>query len=278
MMKRKDWRDYAPGDLVREIEEAAGIKAVHQRPKAGWHMATFVPGSLAVTFTNLTTRFQVFTRPSFLRANPLIGDFLKTHAKHGVVSGYKVDGDGVLTQWFEVMPRFASDFIESVTGSASVAFQGAVGAAGLPEVPDAFLEGLSDDVWDVFAVESHPALADPDPVSVVRHLDGHTEVIFANSGIWVATEYPTADTPLVRMLRGMETHRSLEDRGPNGWVSGFWGNPGERGGVMYSKWDISLATLKGLLCGVKVKRKRKQKDPEFCPSLPKPTHYCYTVH
>ncbi|MGL4507370.1 MAG: hypothetical protein ACRCUF_16745, partial [Aeromonas sobria] len=90
MSKRKDWKDHAPGDLVRRLEEVMGVEAIEVEGESRYR-AAFIPGQLEIEFTNQTTRFTIIVDKASLRAHQPLLAFLSAHALHGVVSGSKVD-------------------------------------------------------------------------------------------------------------------------------------------------------------------------------------------
>lgn len=267
-MKRKDWKDHAPGDLVRLLERVMGVEAIEVDGSSRYR-AALIPGQLEVEFTNQTTRFTVIVDKASLRAHWALLDFLSAHSIHGVVSGYIVDPVHGLMQWFDIMPRYAADFVRAVRSAivCTVAEQKAPEYA--PVVPDGFIEALDASVWTVAYLDSHPALVNPGIALALTHIDGHTEVIFTSDGVWVGCWWPFEKNALVKMCQGMGKSRAMVDSGPKGWHHGHWDSHGAKKGVMYTKWEISMKVLASQLKSLKPKRRQY---------LPKPTHYSNTIH
>ncbi|QIZ02642.1 hypothetical protein AhyVDH1_037 [Aeromonas phage AhyVDH1] len=275
MQKRKDWRDHAPGDLVRKIEQALAAEAVITS-EGGIHYATFGESPLSVAFTNSSTRFRVLTNPVFLSGCPVISKFLSAHSLHGIVTGFKQGSEGVCIQWFDIMPRFASDFAAIVAQAAQDCVAGAGAGIPTPDIPEGLLGALSSPEWSVVKEDGHPALATPGPVVVLVNRTTTHRVIISNDGIWVSCVWPWDKTGLTKMVKAMPYNRYMVNHGENGWATSHPDNwEGRHGGLLFSKWTISLKTLWGLMESLKGRAKRSAPKG---PALPAPTHYSHTLH
>ncbi|AWH15341.1 hypothetical protein [Aeromonas phage 14AhydR10PP] len=276
-MKRRDARDNAPGDLVRKIKALTGIEAAIMEPRTGKGVRVgFGSMPIEVEFTSPSSRFRVITSPAALRYFPALRHFIGDHAIGGVVTGYMVIGDD-LVQWFDVMPRYAASFVAVFAVCASSVDVDPYPAQHIDRVPDGFYEALVASQWQEVDVTNHPALLNPAQVSVLRHVDGAFEVIFAEDGVWLCVSWPFDNSSLSKMVRAMPKTRCLVDKGPQGWHSGHWDDYGASKGAVYVKWEGSLVTLQSQLKAIKHKRKPNVSS-EFDPALPRPTHYSMTVH
>ncbi|APU01182.1 hypothetical protein [Aeromonas phage 32] len=252
--------------MMAESRSGKGVRAI------------FFGGNLEVEYTTASSRFRVITCPSARAGAPELQRFLEAHAIGGVVTGYRVLG-GELLQWFDVMPRYADDFAHVVAVCVSGAAVAPSPSLRIDRVPGGFYEALVASQWHEVDVTHHPALVNPSQVSILRHVDGHTEVIFAEGGVWLGVAWPFEPSALVRTVKAMPGVRCLVDKGPDGWHAGHWDDHGARGGVAYVKWEGSLPSLQSLLRGLKNKRKAKAKPvDEFDSHHPKPTAYSFTIH
>ncbi|APU00430.1 hypothetical protein [Aeromonas phage 3] len=278
-MKRKDARDNAPGDLVRKIEALTGSEAAIMDARTGKGVRVALdPCPFEVEFTSPSSRFRVITSPELLREYPPLLRFLSAHAIGGVVTGFKVMG-GDLAQWFDIMPRYAADFVGMAAECAHAAFVKADPCQRIDRVPGGFYEALAASQWIEVDVTSHPAFVNPAPVSLLQHVDGHTAVLFAEDGVWLRVSWPFENCALVKMVKAMAGSRCLVDKGPAGWHAGHWDDHGAKHGDVYVKWEASTSTLISQLRTLKQRRKTKAKRVEdFDPRHPKPTHYNFTVH
>ncbi|MGL4753741.1 MAG: hypothetical protein ACRCXB_15280 [Aeromonadaceae bacterium] len=274
MMNRETLKDKAPGNLVRKLEQATGIEATLERNGGQCH-AVFGDVELSITYTNQSTRFTVITTPDFLRGCKPVSDFLTSHSVHGIVSGYRID-KGEITQWFDIMPRFAEAFAATVAQAAQEGVRGPWVCDGSPELPEA-LRGLvvaSD--WKVQERAYHPALAHPGPVKVLTHPVSSTRVIISDAGIYVGVWFPFEKSQISKVVQLLPETRCLVDRGCNGWVSGHNSDYGADQGIMYARWTMNMTSLVSRLRSVR--GKVAVKVQEFDKALPKPTHYSNTIH
>lgn len=279
MSKRKNPKDNAPGDLVREIEGATGWTSFMAESRFGkGHRSVMATNRLEVEFTSPSSRFRVITTPEFLRDYQPMLEFLTAHAIGGIVTGYRVD-NGVTIQWFDIMPRFAAQFVESVVLCSRVWFCEHDEGECIHRVPDGLYEALVASQWSEVSSANHPALVNPSSVSRLEHVDGEVDVLFGESGVWVAFDWHAANSVLVAAAKAMPVVRSLADKGPDGWHSGHWGDHGARKGWAYARWDGSIDSLQKLMRTVKSSRKGKARQVVgFDTELPKPTHYSDTIH
>lgn len=279
MSKRKNPKDNAPGDLVREIEVATGMKSLVLEPMFGkGHRAVIAMNRLEVEFTSPSSRFRVITTPEFLRNYQPMLEFLTAHAIGGIVTGYKVT-KGVTIQWFDIMPRFAAQFVESTALCAQEVLCEQEEGECIHRVPDGLYEALVASQWSEVSSTNHPALVNPSSVSRLEHVDNEVEVLFGESGVWVAFDWHAANSLLVAAAKAMPVVRSLVGKGPDGWHSGHWGDHGAREGWAYARWDGSMDSLQRLMRAVKPSRKSKTRQVAgFSVELPKPTHYSDTIH
>lgn len=278
MSKRKNPKGNAPGDLVREIEAATGWTSMMVESRFGkGHRSVMATNRLEVEFTSPSSRFRVITTPEFLRDYQPMLEFLTAHAIGGIVTGYRV-ANGVTIQWFDIMPRFAAQFIESVVMCSRVWFSEQEEGELIHRVPDGLYEALVASQWSEVSSPNHPALVSPSSVSRLEHVDGEVDVLFGESGVWVAFDWHAANSTLVAAAKAMPVVRGLVDKGPDGWHSGHWGDHGARNGWAYARWDGSIDSLQRLMRSVKSSRKRKVRAPAESSLLPKPTHYSNTIH
>lgn len=278
MSKRKHPKDNAPGDLVRAIEEATGWTSYMTESRFGkGHRSVMATNRLEVEFTSHSSRFRVITTPEFLRDYQPMLEFLTAHAIGGIVTGYKV-AKGVTIQWFDIMPRFAAQFVESVVLCSQMQFCEQEEGERIHRVPDGLYEVLVASQWSEVSSTNHPALVSPSSVSRLEHIDGEVDVLFGESGVWVAFDWHAANSALVNAAKVMPVVRSLVDKGPEGWHSGHWDDHGAREGWAYARWDGSIDSLQRLMRSVKSSRKSKVRAPAESSPLPKPTHYSDTIH
>lgn len=281
MSKRKNPKDNAPGDLVREIERLTGWTTFMTDSRFGkGHRAVIASNRLEVEFTSPSSRFRVITTPEFLRDYHSVLEFLTAHAIGGIVTGYKV-AKGVTIQWFDIMPRFAAHFVESVAVCAQEQFVEHEVGERIDRVPGGLYEALVASQWVEKFAEYHPALVNPGSVSILRHVDDGVDVVFAESGVWVGFTWPFENSTLIKAAKAMPVVRFLVDKGPDGWHSGHWGDHGARSGWAWARWDGSIDSLQRLMRTVKPSRKSKARgiDPtEFDSHHPRPTAYSYTIH
>lgn len=241
MQKGKDWRDFAPGDIVRRFEAATGIVATAESLRGGVKHVTLVPGQLELVIRGAGTRVDVIASVEYKRAHPALCRFLIAQSVHGVVSGY-TETESTVMQTIDIMPRYADDVL-----AACVAPEGIPALdpwQRMETLPESFLSGLDASEWDVELYDYHPALANPAPVSVLSNAGAGVELIFAVDGVWVGLRWPFRVGPLHHICSANGKYRCLVPKG-DGWQVGWWQNAGQGlDGVMYSKWADSLATLK----------------------------------
>lgn len=273
MSEREAWKDKAPGDLVRKLEQAIGIKAEIERANGMYH-ATFGDVAMSITYTNQSTRFTVITDPDFLWGSKSIAKFLFNHSMHGIVSGYQLQ-EGYCLQWFDIMPRFAEVFAATVAQAAQEAFQATGQGVDSPELPEALaaLVGVSD--WKVQERAYHPALAHPGPVKVLTHPVSSTRVIISDAGIYVGVWFPFEKSQISKVVQLLPDTRCLIDRGNGKWIAGHNSDYGAENGIMYARWSMPITSLVSRLRNIKGKAKAVD---TFDSHLPKPTHYSSTIH
>ncbi|MGL5286171.1 MAG: hypothetical protein ACRC8D_08530 [Aeromonas sp.] len=273
MKLHEDWKNKAPHDLVRKLEQALGIQASITNA-SGSYQADFDGLPMSVTFTNPTTRFTVITDPAFIAKAPALAKFIANHSMHGIVTGYRVK-DGDCVQWFDIMPRFAPAFAASAAQAEQDGFVDDVATKVYPDVPKELWGLLGASGWTENHYDHHPALALPEAVTVLRSPDAMTSVILAHNGVWVSQWWPFDKNALAKAAATMPC-RFLVDFGPRGWASGHPDNYGATSGVRYAKWDSSMRPLAALMKTVKGKAPRAHKLE--VPTLPRPTHFSSTIH
>ncbi|MGL4355671.1 MAG: hypothetical protein ACRCTP_17700 [Aeromonas popoffii] len=268
---KRDFRDSAPGDIVRHLELLLGPTTYTRGPH---HRAVW--GDLEVVWKNHTTRFTVITTPAIVMSNPELRGFLYANTSHGVVDGYQLTG-GDIRQSFIIMPRYAEGFARVMAVCVLGELQGPDPRQCIDLTPDGFIEQLKVSQWKVTHGLDHPALVTPGPYTSYTHVTGHAEVIFTEGATYVGVWWPFEDSALVRMCKALKTWVCLVDRKAGVWERGHWGDYGADRGVMWTKWGISKATLVDLLNGLD-RAKPKAKAKARGPKLPKPTHFNYTLH
>lgn len=248
----KDPRDYAPGDLVRSVERSAGFPcSILDWPTVdGYRLryqAVFIPGQLEIWYTNTTTGVWLVVSPSILNGSPSLLEFLKLREPKGVVDSYR-QTDDCTSQRFRVMPRFAVDLAAALSGFG-VSLLAEVGSPSL--VPDSILKEVQlfrpNDFW-IDARFHHPALLVPAPCAVLTFGPDCPEFIFTASEIYIATPWPSPETPLTDYAVIPKRGQGLSEA-KDGWMSRDGASVRSRpSGAHYQRWTAGPAILASFIC------------------------------